>query len=173
MGLSTPIATSIVFIGVLAFVSTVFGLLVDSAHTLIELSSRVDELRSVYTRIEISDVSVSNNTVKFLVKNLGPRTIHLIRYENYSWCSVIISYNTTLGWTTYLIEDYIVENITILGSNVTFSPSQHPYINPGEGAWILARLPEEAPEIPVGSPVVVVFSTRFGETATYEVVRIE
>jgi len=173
MGLSTPIATSIVFIGVLAFISSVFSLLINATHSLIEATSHIDEWITTYTRIEISNVSVSNNIIEFLVKNLGPRTIHLIRYGDYSWCSVIVSYNATSGWVTYLIDNYTVNNITVLDTNVTYSPSQHPFINPGEGAWILTRLPEGAPEIPVGSPVIIVFSTRFGDVAMYEVVRNE
>ena len=170
MGLSTPIAISIVFIGILAFISSVFGLLVNTMHTLVEVTSHINDWGSGYTRIEISNITVSNDTIEMLVKNLGSRTIHLIKH-GYSWCSLIISYNTTLGWITYLIDNYTVSNITVLGTNVTYSSSKHNFINPGEGAWIIAGIPEGAPEIPNSSPVMVVFSTRFGEVAAYEVVR--
>jgi len=130
----------------------------------------MSDWNSAYTKIEISDVTASNDTIEMLVKNLGPKTIHLVKYNGYSWCSLIISYNSTLGWVTYLIDNYIVSNITVLGTNVTYSPSEHNFINPGEGAWIITRIPNGAPEIPNGSPVIVVFSTRFGEVAMYEVV---
>ena len=170
MSISTPVAASIVFIGILAFISSVFGLLINTMHTFVEVTSHISDWGSAYTRIEISNITVSNDTIEMLVKNLGPRAIHVIKY-GYSWCSLIISYNSTLGWVTYLIDDYTVSNITVLGTNVTYSPSEHDFINPGEGAWIIARAPEGAPEIMGGSPVVVVFSTRFGEVATYEVVK--
>ena len=170
MGFSTPVAASIVFIGILAFISSVFGLLINTMHTLVEVTSHIYDRDSGYTRIEISNITVSNDTIEILVKNLGPRTIHLIEH-GYSWCSLIISYNSTLGWVTFLIDNYTVSNITVLGTNVTYSPSTHSFINPGEGAWIIARIPEGAPEIPNSSPVIVVFSTRFGEAATYEVIR--
>lgn len=170
MGISTPVAASIVFIGILVFISSAFGLLINTMHLLVEIASHVNYGDKVYTRIEISNITVSNVSVKMLVKNLGPEVIHIIKY-GYSWCSLIISYNSSLGWVTYLIDDYTINNITVLNTNVTYSPSEHSFINPGEGAWITARLPKGAPEIIDGSPVMIVFSTRFGEVAMYEVIK--
>jgi len=170
VGISTPVAASIVFIGFLVFISSVFGLLINTMHTLVEVTSHTNYLDNAYTRIEISNITVSNDTIEMLVKNLGPKTIHLVKYD-YSWCSLIVSYNSSLGWVTYLIDNYTISNITVLDTSVTYSPSEHPFINPGEGAWIIAKLPEGTLEIPDSSPVIVVFSTRFGEIATYEVVK--
>lgn len=169
MGISTTVATAIVFIGLLTFVSSILGLLFNTTYLLMEIYSNVN-YDVVRTRIEISDVTVSNDSIVMLIKNLGPGVIHLVNY-GYSWCSIVISYNSSLGWVTYLIDNYVVNNITVLNTDVSYSLPEHSFINPGEGAWITARIPEGAPEIMSNSPVVIVFSTRFGEVAMYEVVR--
>lgn len=171
MSASVPVAAIIVFIGAIVFIASTANLMVNIAQSLIELNINMDSHHNrVYTRIEIANATILNNTITLLVKNMGPETIFLVD-QGYKWCSLTVSYNSALGWVTYLLDNYNVINITILGSNVAYDGFSREFINPGEGAWITANLPEKAPEIMNGSPIMIVFSSGFGETAKCMVVK--
>lgn len=170
MGVSVPVSAIIIFIGTAAFIASSINLATNIMQSLMELTSSLDGHRNrAYTRIEICNAKVSNGTIILFIKNFGPETIFLVD-QGYRWCSLIISYNSTKGWITYLIEDYDVAGKIILSSNSAYGSSQCGSINPGEGAWITAKMPDGAPEVIGGSPITIIFSTGLGETSRLVVV---
>ncbi|MBS7640636.1 MAG: hypothetical protein QXJ19_03275 [Candidatus Bathyarchaeia archaeon] len=170
MGVSAPIVTMIVFIGAIAFTASTANIIVNAMQLLIELTSSINiEYDGAYTRIEISNATVVNGVITLLIKNFGPETVLLVD-QGYKWCSLAITYNSVRGWITFLLDEYEVASIIMLNSNVSRSYSGRISINPGEGAYITARLPDEAPKMIAGSPIIIVFSTRFGDTSKYVVV---
>lgn len=171
MGVSAPIVAMIVFIGAIAFTASTANLIVNAMQSLVELTSNINvEYCRAYARIEISNVTLSNGVITLLIKNLGPETVLLVD-QGYRWCSLAIAYNSVRGWITFLLDEYEVTGITVLNSNVSHRYSGRISINPGEGAYITARLPEGAPEIIAGSPITIVFSTRFGDVSRRVVVK--
>ncbi len=74
-------------------------------------------------------------------------------------------------WLSYIIEDYTVLDVKVIDTQVSFNPSSHKFINPGEEARISFNLPEDAPAIPVGATVIIVFASHYGVTAQTEGVR--
>lgn len=172
MGVSVSAAAIIVFIGAAAFIASTANLTANLMYSFANIASSLNsQYNRAYTRIEIANVTISDYRVTLLVKNLGPETIFLLD-QGYRWCSLIISYNSTLGWITYLLDDYNVTGIISLNlMSVIYEGAGRSYIGPGEGGWLTAKLPEGAPEIPNGSPVVIVFSTRFGESSKMVVVK--
>jgi hypothetical protein len=74
-------------------------------------------------------------------------------------------------WLSYIIEDYTVLEVKVIDTQVSFNPSSHKFINPGEEARISFNLPEDAPAIPVGATVIIVFASHYGVTAQAEGVR--
>jgi hypothetical protein len=74
-------------------------------------------------------------------------------------------------WLSYIIEDYTVLEVNVTDTEVSFDPSSHSFINPGEEARISFSLPEEAPAIPEGAIVIIVFASHYGVTAQAEGVR--
>lgn len=168
--MSIPVAAMIVYIGVMVFTASIISSVISTMQVLMELTSNIDTYHEkVYTRIEIANLSISNDTINLLIKNLGPETVFLVD-QGYRWCSLIVSYYSEDGWVTYLLDEYEVAYIVALGSNVSYGAGRS-FINPGEGAWLIAKLPDGAPEIAGGLPVTVVFSTRFGEVSKCVVVR--
>ena len=74
-------------------------------------------------------------------------------------------------WCSYIIENYTVLDVKIIDTQVSFNPTSHGFINPGEEARISFNLPEEVPVIPEGVAVIVVFASHYGVTAQAEGVR--
>lgn len=74
-------------------------------------------------------------------------------------------------WCSYIIENYTVLDVKVIDTQVSFNPASHSYINPGEEARISFSLPEEAPTIPEGVAVIIVFASHYGVTAQAEGVR--
>lgn len=171
MGAGTPIAAMVILIGAITLMASMTSLATNSMHALTELTLTINGQHSrAYTRIELSNATLSGDTITLLVKNFGPEVVFLVD-RGYKWCSLIISYCSAIGWVTYLLDNYVVLNVTILSSNATYYALNRHFIGPGEGAWITARLPSGAPEIPCGSPAIIIFSTGFGEVSKLVVVR--
>lgn len=74
-------------------------------------------------------------------------------------------------WLSYIIENYTLLDVKVIDTQVSFNPATHSFINPGEEARISFNLPEEAPAIPEGVAVIVVFASHYGVTAQAEGVR--
>jgi len=169
MGLSVSMASAIIFTGMVIFIGLLSSSLLYGLHYYTDLV--VYDPYKVKSRLDVTILSVTNSSVELSVVNSGPATVFLVSEGGYVWSSVIISYRSDSNWNTYLIEDYEVLEINVTGTNVSFNPSTHQFINPGETARIRASVPSGAPEIEVGSPVIAVFTSRFGEVAEDEWVR--
>ncbi|MHA1632566.1 MAG: hypothetical protein ACTSXC_07165 [Candidatus Freyarchaeota archaeon] len=171
MGVSTPIASAIVLAGVVVFIGSISSSLLNGLCYFTDMISSCDQAFKVKSRLELSILSVTNNSVEILVNNLGPETVFLVSEGGYNWSSIIISYRSNSAWKTYLVDNYEVLEINVTSTDLSFDPSTHPFVNPGETARIRADMPEGAPEIEVGSPLVAIFTSRFGEVAECEGVR--
>jgi len=79
--------------------------------------------------------------------------------------------NENPHWLSYMIENYTVLEVNVTDTQVSFDPSSHGFINPGEEARISFNLPEETSGIPTGATVIVVFVSHYGVTAQAEGVR--
>jgi len=169
MGLSAPIASAIVLTGIVIFIGSVSSSLLYGLYCFTDLVT-YDQYR-VKSKLDLNVLSVTNDSVEISVANSGQETVFLVSEGGYRWSSVIISYRSGSALNTFLVEDYEVLEINVTDTDVSFNPSTHQFINPGETARIRAVIPAGAPEIEVGSPVTVVFSSRFGEAAKGEGVR--
>jgi len=105
------------------------------------------------------------------VKNVGAKTIFLKSQNGFSWNTVMISYGNGSHWQSYPIEEYEVLAVRVSGTNSSFNPTSHSYINPGEEAHLAFSIPNEAPEIPEQAVVAVTFASHYGVTASGEAVR--
>ena len=168
MGFSTPVASAIILIGLIAFMGATSISLIYSINQLTILLNTTLK-HDLDVQIELSIVDINASSVEFYVKNTGSKTIFL-ENQGFSWNSVIIAYRNNT-WNSYLIEDYRVIEIKVENSAVTFNVSTHKYINPGEEARILVSLPEYAPRIPYNETVIVVFFSHYGVSAVKEGVR--
>jgi len=168
MGFSTPVASAIILIGLIAFMGATSLSLIYSINQLTILLNTTLK-HDLDAQIELSIVDINASSVEFYVKNTGSKTIFL-ENRGFSWNSVIIAYRNNT-WHSYLIEDYRVIEIKVENSAVAFNVSTHKYINPGEEARILVSLPEYAPRIPYNETVIVVFFSHYGVSAVKEGVR--
>jgi len=156
LGLSVPIAAAIVLIGATVFMASAANMATNIMQSLIDLTSNINDCCRVYCRIEITNATILNDTMVLLVKNYGPEEVLLVD-QGYDWCSLIVSYNSTEGWVTFLLDGHY--------------SATAPLIYPGEEVMITAGLPNGAPEAIEGSPFIIVFSTRFGEVSKLVVFR--
>jgi len=173
LGFSVSIASAIVLIGWLALIGSISGTMLTAINEIGTLvnSTPSDSLKqSVQLRLQIT--SVQNTAINFSVVNTGSIAVFL-RNETFAWNSVILSYNTTsynaTSWQTYLIDSYTVLAISVVGANESFDVSSHQSVNPGEQVLIEVYLPTQAPIIPLGSVVNVVFASNYGVCARQEI----
>jgi len=169
MGFSVTIASTIVLIGLIAFAGgTTMSMLymLDYLVTLTNESARL----APDVQIDLEVISIDNSTIHFYVKNMGSKTIFL-RNQTFNWNSIVIAYNNS-SWHSYLIENYFVSEIKVQNSTVSFNLLTHKFINPGEEARIDVSLPYGAPEIPLNEPILIVFISHYGVSASWEGVRV-
>jgi archaellum component FlaF (FlaF/FlaG flagellin family) len=74
-------------------------------------------------------------------------------------------------WLSYIIEDYTVLDVNVTDTQISFNPSSHSFINPGEEARISFSLPAEAPAILENAAVIIVFVSHYGVSVQAEGVR--
>lgn len=168
MGFSVSIASAIVLVGWLALVGSISGTMLTTLNeigTLVNSTPSDSIKQGVQLGLQIT--SVQNRSINFSVVNTGSIAIFL-RNETFAWNSVIVSYNAT-SWQTYLIDNYTVLAISVAGTNESFDVSSHQSLNPGEQVFIEVYLPAQAPEIPLGSVVDVVFASNYGVCANQEI----
>jgi len=173
MGFSVTMASSIVLAGLILFTGSLFMSLLYSLYTSIGvMATYVDgEKARLGVKLEAEIEDVGNFSIQLNVKNVGSKPIFL-QEDGYRWNSIIVSYNTsTSRWVTYLIEDYTILEVRVTGTNVSFNPAGHRFLEPGEEARIAFHLPNGAPEIPAGGVVTVVFASHYGVSARDEAVR--
>jgi len=173
MGFSVTITSSIILIVLftlsVSFMVAIFQNLKEMSAIAEQYVSQEREKLDVALRLEIESLNVTSCV--FTVKNLGSRTIFFKDQAGFKWNTVIFSYGNSTFWTSYQIEDYTILEVKVSGTSYTFTPGSHPYIEAGEEAHILFKLPEGAPEIPLGGLASVVFVTHYGVTTKAEAVR--
>ena len=173
MGFSVTIASAIVLIGLVVLFGSVSAVLVYSLNVLSDtareyLSHEKDKL-DVKLELEIETINQDSCTIN--VKNPGTKTIFLKEQEDFQWNTIMISYQNSSQWRSYIIENYTVLEVNITNTEVTFDPANHGFINPGEEARISFDLPEGAPLVPNEATVIIVFTSHYGVTAQAEGVR--
>ena len=168
MGFSVAAASAIILIGLITFMGVVAASLLYAINQLVILLNALPN-RDLDVQIELDRVNINASHVQFYVKNKGSKTIFL-KNQDFNWNSVIIAYRNNT-WRSYLIEDYTVSEIKVQNSTVSFNPSTHTYINPGEEAKIIVSLPADAPNIPTNGTVIIVFISHYGVSAMKEEVR--
>lgn len=174
MGLSISIASAIVLVGWIVFISAISTALLttmNSVGTLANSPSSDDVKLNVQLGLTIT--SVESRSLNFSVQNTGSLDIFL-RNGTFAWNSVILTYNNATynntDWQTYLIDNYTVLAINAIGTNESFDLASHQSINPGEQALIQVHLPSSAPYgIQIGSIVDVVFASNYGVIARQEI----
>jgi archaellum component FlaF (FlaF/FlaG flagellin family) len=172
MGLSEPIAAAIVLIGWIVFIgaiSTALLTTMNSIGTLANSPSSDDVKLGVQLSLTNTSVAPDNRSLIFSVQNTGSLEIFL-RNETFEWNNVIVTYNiSNTDWQTYLVYNYTVVTINVIGTNESFAVTSHQSINPGEQALIQAYLPSSALDIQSGSVVDVVFASNYGVIARQEI----
>jgi len=168
MGFSTSIASVIILVGLISFAAASVGAMLYVLNTINLLRETADQnLNQV--QLELNVTEVDSLVVRFTLKNSGSKPIFLVSRNDYNWNSVVVSYYNQ-GRHIYLIENFKVSEIRIQDSNVSFTPSNHNFINPGEEALIEVDLPGSV-EIPVNGVVTIVFISHYGVSAMEEAVR--
>ena len=168
MGFSVAAASAVILIGLITFMGVATASLLYAINHLIILLNTLPN-QDLDVQIELDRVNINASLVQFYVKNKGSKTIFL-KNRDFNWNSVIIAYRNNT-WHSYLIEDYTVSEIKVQNSTVSFNPSTHNYINPGEEAKIIVSLPTDAPNIPTNGTVIIVFISHYGVSAMKEGVR--
>ncbi len=173
MGFSVTIASSVVFIGIMvAFVSMSAAMLYGVREIHSATSDYIErEKGRLDVRMDLEVNSINDRSLNITVKNTGSKTIFLKNQNGFQWNTIAVSYGNNSQWRSYKIEDYIVMEVRVSGTNTTFNIETHNYINPGSEALIFFTLPEDAPNIPSGSLVAVAFISHYGTVALKEAVR--
>jgi len=173
MGFSVTLASSIVLIGLLilfaSFAVAVFQGFRELSYVANEYISREREKLDVELQLKVEAVNATSCNVT--IENTGCKTIFLRSQNGFEWNTIILSYGNTSQWQSYPIEEYEVSEVKVSGTNYTFDPDSHSFVNPGERARISFSVPSGAPEIPVQGLVSVVFASHYGVTARAEAVR--
>lgn len=170
MGFSIVIASAISLIGLLIFASLIATIALPTVNAIAQLSQKIIAYSSDYgTRIELTFNSANDARVRFYLRNLGPRVI-FFRGDGYDWNTIIISYRSYC-WRTYILNDYMIMEKKISGTNYTITPLGIAHLNPGEEVLIEAYLPPDAPAIPANETIIVVFVSHYGSRAITRGVR--
>ncbi|MBS7646581.1 hypothetical protein KEJ24_01910 [Candidatus Bathyarchaeota archaeon] len=173
MGFSVTITSSIVLIAIFALavslLITTFQGLRDMSHVAEEYISREKEKLNVALQLEVYPINATACNVT--VRNIGSQTVFFEDQSGFKWNTIIVSYGNSSFWTTYQIEDYVISEVRVSGTDYSFTPRSHPYIEAGEEAYIVFNIPEGAPEIPINGLVSVVFVSHYGAIAKAEAVR--
>lgn len=173
MGFSVTLASSVILIGMIAVFSC---LSVAAIYGLKEISQAANDYLSrerekLDVKLELNVDSVNATSCNITVKNTGSKTVFLQSQNGFRWNTIAFSYGNDSLWRSYLIEEYEVLEVKVSGTNNSFNPDNHSFINPGEEAKISFDIPEEAPDIPLQGIVSVAFATHYGVTANSRGVR--
>lgn len=173
MGFSITITSSIILIVLLAisssFLITIFQGLKEISFMAKEYVSREREKFDVALQLTVDSVNATSCNIT--VKNTGAKVIFLKNQTGFKWNTIILSYVSDSLWRSYPIEEYEIIEVRVSGTNYTFTPDNHSFINSGEEARFSFNIPDGAPEIPLQGLVSVVFVTHYGVSAKGEAVR--
>ncbi len=168
VGASVVTPASIVIAVLLIVTSTSLGYLV---HSSVKIHSSVTEVIRFVAGSELNILVIESGSrrspvvVEFNLTLLAGEIEVLTESEIYvkyaeltsgKEVTHLLNYGAVPGWEVVEIEV----------GNVTYSVDEHNYLLPGERALIRVKLPSAASDT---SPIVVVFSTRRGATATYSI----
>jgi archaellum component FlaF (FlaF/FlaG flagellin family) len=173
MGFSVTLASAIVLIGFLALFASFTAALFQGMK---ELSNVADDYVSrerdrIDVNLQLTVDAVDAASCNATVKNVGSKPVFLRSQNGFSWNTVMLSYGNGSQWQSYSIEDYQILAVNVSGTNSSFNPASHNYVNSGEEVHLSCSLPSGAPEILVGSVVSVTFASHYGVTASGEAVR--
>jgi archaellum component FlaF (FlaF/FlaG flagellin family) len=170
MGFSVTIAAFIVLIGFIAIFSTFCTVLFTSITDISNVANQyvISQIDKLNTQIRLTVDTISPTSSEITLKNIGSNTIFLQKTSGYSWNTIILAYTGNDETHSYAIENYVIEEIRVTGTNAVFNPEIHNYINPGEEARISINLPPEAPGISSQDVVSVTFASYYGTTASSE-----
>lgn len=173
MGFSVTIASGIILIGLIVLAGIIITTVFYSIDTLSTTAKMYadSERNKLDVRLELNIGLIDERQITFNVTNLGSKTIFFKNQTGFQWNSIVISYQNNSLWLSYIIKNYTVLEVNVTDTQVSFDPSSHSFINPGEEARISFNLPEDAPAIPVGATVIIVFVSHYGITAQAEGVR--
>jgi len=173
MGFSVTLASAIVLIGFLAmfasFTTALFQGIKELSYVADDYVSRERERIDVNLKLTVDAVDATSCNVT--VKNTGSKTVFLKSQNGFSWNTIMMSYGNSSQWQSYPIENYEIWDIRVSGTNSSFNPANHSYVNSGEEMRLAFTVPSGAPEIPVQSVVSVAFASHYGVTASGEAVR--
>lgn len=163
MGITTPITTIILFTIITITTITIYNtIIIETTNIIKEKLSISREDRN--TIITIENVQINSQTITLTLKNIAGNPI-IFGGETYKWCNFIISYKAQNNtWITILIENYIIKEIKIPGTNIT---TGNKTLNPGQEATIIIQIPQTHPPIPEKSIVIIVFTTNNGIKTMY------
>jgi archaellum component FlaF (FlaF/FlaG flagellin family) len=170
VGFSVTLASAIVLIGFIAIFASFTTALSQGVNELSTIAheyvNREREKIDVQLQLSVDNVTASSCTVT--VQNSGSKTIFLRSQNGYKWNTLMVAYGTGSQWQSYSIEEYDILAVRISGTNTTFNPTAHSYLNSGEEASLTFDIPAGAPEIPLGAVVSVTFASHYGVTASEE-----
>jgi archaellum component FlaF (FlaF/FlaG flagellin family) len=173
MGFSVTLASAIVLIGFLAifasFNAALFQGVKELSHIAEDYVSREREKIDVNLQLTVDSVDAASCNVT--VKNIGSKTVFLRSQDGFSWNTIMMSYGNGSNWQSYPIEDYEILDVKVSGTDSSFNPASHSYVNSGEEMHLMFNIPNGAPEIPVQGVVSVTFASHYGVTASGEAVR--
>jgi archaellum component FlaF (FlaF/FlaG flagellin family) len=173
MGFSVTLASAIVLIGFLAifasFNAALFQGVKELSHIAEDYVSREREKIDVNLQLTVDSVDAASCNVT--VKNIGSQTVFLRSQDGFSWNTIMMSYGNGSNWQSYPIEDYEILDVKVSGTDSSFNPASHSYVNSGEEMHLMFNIPNGAPEIPVQGVVSVTFASHYGVTASGEAVR--
>jgi archaellum component FlaF (FlaF/FlaG flagellin family) len=173
MGFSVTLASAIVLIGFLAifasFTTALFQGIKELSYVADDYVSREREKIDVNLQLTVDAVNAASCNVT--VKNIGSKTVFLKSQNGFSWNTIMMSYGNSSQWRSYPIEEYEILDIKVSGTNSSFNPTSHSYVNSGEEVRLAFTIPSGAPEIPVQAVVSVTFASHYGVTASGEAVR--
>lgn len=173
MGFSVTLASAIVLIGFLAlfasFTAALFQGMKELSCVAEDYVSR--ERERIDVNLQLTVDAVDATSCNATVKNVGSKTVFLKSQNGFSWNTVMLSYGNSSQWQSYSIEDYQIVAVKVSGTNSSFNPASHSYVNSGEEVHLFCSLPSGVPEIPVDSVVSVTFASHYGVTASGEAVR--
>jgi len=168
VGFSVSAASTVILIGLITFVSVTAASLLYSLNQLTLLLNKSVK-QDIGVQIELQIVSINASSIEFYVRNTGSKTI-FFKNQGFNWNSVVVAYRNN-SWFSYLIEDYVISEVRVQNTNLTFSVATHTYVNPGEEAKITLSLPSDVPLIPINETVIIVFISHYGVSTMIEGVR--
>ncbi len=173
MGFSVTLASAIVLIGLLAifasFTTALFQGIKELSYIAKDYVSREREKIDVNLQLTVDAVNATSCNVT--VKNTGSKAIFLKNQNGFSWNTIMMSYGNSSQWQSYPIENYEIIDIKVSGTNSSFNPTSHSYVNSGEEVHLAFSIPNGASEIPEQAVVSVTFASHYGVTASGEAVR--